>query len=149
MAQRPSFEVDSWKGALALVRHVASDAEVTVSKRDEPLLPPGVPVRRSNVPWSVHKGARRVFREERPSEHVQIREYPDHWTVEVDSFNPHYRPLRHLMLDTGPYTIASVRHPIRTMTSLLLYAPARTLQVGLQLADPAVWPLWPDRHEKS
>lgn len=137
MAPRPTFEVDSWDAALALVRHVVPDAEVTVSRLAEPILPPGLPVRRSSVPWSVHKGARRVYREDRPGEHVQIREYPDRWTVELDSFNPHYRPVRHVVLDTGPYTREALTHPVRTTTDALLYGPIRTVQFGVQIATNA------------
>lgn len=30
-----------------------------------------------------------------------IHEYPDHWELHVDCFNPHYRPIEHAMVDTG------------------------------------------------
>lgn len=134
MAPRPTFEVDSWDAALALVRHDVPGAEVAVSKRAEPILPPELPVRRSNVPWSVHKGARRVYREDRPGEHVQIREYPDRWTVQLDSSNPHYRPVRHVVLDTGPYARTVFANPLGTTSDALLYGPVRTLQFSAQLA---------------
>lgn len=134
MAPRPTFEVDSWDVALALVRHVMPDADVTVPKRAEPILPRGLSVRRSDVPWSVHKGARRVYREDRPGEHVQIREYPDRWTVQLDSFNPHYRPVRHVAVDTREYTREAALHPLRTTSGLLLYSPIRALQLGSQIS---------------
>jgi len=30
-----------------------------------------------------------------------IHEYPDHWELHVDCFNPHYRPIEHALVDTG------------------------------------------------
>jgi hypothetical protein len=30
-----------------------------------------------------------------------IHEYPDHWELHVDCFNPHYRPVEHALVDTG------------------------------------------------
>lgn len=135
MADRQRVEIDSWAAAIGLLRHVLPDAEVTVSKQTEPLLPSDLPVRRSNAPWSVHKGARRVYREARRGTHLQIREYPDRWVLEVDASNPHYRPIRHVALDTGPYTLAALAHPLRTTLALALYAPARSVQVGADLLD--------------
>lgn len=131
MGSRPTFETDSWEVALALVRYVRPDAEVTVPKQAEPALPEGVAVRRSNVPWSIHKGAQRVYREDRPGAHVQIREYDDRWTVERDQFNPHYRPVEHLLADTQNYSIGAITSPVQTTTDLLFFGPPR----GIQLVD--------------
>lgn len=133
MADRPRVEVDSWAAAIGLLRHVLPDAEVTVSKQAQPLLPPDLPVRRSNAPWSVHKGARRVYREARPGAHLQIREYPDRWVLERDASNPHYRPVRHVAYDTAPYTLASLANPLDTTVALALYAPARLVRFGADL----------------
>lgn len=134
MTPRPTFAVDSWDVALVLLRHVVPDAEVTIPKPAEPILPPGLAVRRSNVPWSVHKGARRVYREDHPGEHVQIREYPDRWTVQLDAFNPHYRPVRHVVVDAREYTKAAVAHPLRTAAEIVRYGPIRTVQLGVQVS---------------
>lgn len=87
MGSRPSFEVDSWDAAVTLLRHVVPDAIVTVPKATEPTLPTDLPLRRSDVPWSIHKGARRIYRETRPGIHLQIREYSDRWTAELDDYS--------------------------------------------------------------
>ena len=138
MGGQQALEVDSWETALAIVRYVLPDAEVTVPKRAEPLLPEDLPLRRSNVPWSIHKGARRVYREDRPGAHVQIREYDDHWTVQRDRYNPHYRPVRHVALDTPVYTTEAITDPIGTTVDLLLYTPVRSLQLADQLTTDGV-----------
>lgn len=138
MARSPTFEVDSWETALTIVRYLVPDAEVTVPKESEPLLPTEVSLRRSNVPWSIHKGARRVYREDRRGEHVQIREYADHWTVELDNNNPHYRPMRHVALDTPEYTRRAAAHPISTTTDVLFFGPLRTAQLAQQITVDSV-----------
>ncbi len=138
MGGQQALEVDSWETALAIVRYVLPDAEVTVPKRAEPLLPEDLPLRRSNVPWSIHKGARRVYREDRPGAHVQIREYDDHWTVQRDRYNPHYRPVRHVALDTPVYTTEAITDPIGTTVDLLLYTPVRSVQLADQLTTDGV-----------
>ena len=138
MGGQQALEVDSWETAQAIVRYVLPDAEVTVPKRAEPLLPDDLPLRRSNVPWSIHKGARRVYREDRPGSHVQIREYDDHWTVQRDRYNPHYRPVRHVALDTPVYTTKAITDPIGTTVDLLLYTPVRSVQLADQLTTDGV-----------
>lgn len=137
MPARPTFDVRSWDAALAIVRHLAPGALVTIPKAAEPTLPEGLSVRRSNVPWSIHKGAWHVYREDQPGAHVQIREYPDRWTVEQDLHNPHYRPLRHLAADTPEYARHAVRTPIGTTTDLLVFGPVRSVQLVTQLATTA------------
>jgi hypothetical protein len=99
MASPPTLTLSSWPVALAVVRHAAPDPEVTVPKAAEPALP-NLPLRRANVPFSVHRGAWRVYREDVPVEHVQIREYADRWTVELDRHNPRYRPVWHVATGT-------------------------------------------------
>lgn len=128
MESRPRFDVDSWDAARAIVEYVVPDALVTVSKGGEPTLPRDLSMRRSNVPWSIHKGAWRVYRDDRPGEHLQIREYDDHWTVELDHHNPHYRPLRHVAVDTPTYIREAVGDPFGTTTDLVAFGPLRTAQ---------------------
>jgi hypothetical protein len=125
-----TLTVESWPAALAVARYALPDGEVTVPKWAEPALP-DIPLRRANVPFSVHKGAWRVYREDERGTHVQIREYADHWTVELDRHNPRYRPVRHLAVDTPEYTRDAVSHPVRSVFGLLVFGPLR----GLQLAE--------------
>lgn len=130
--------VESWRQAIAAVRHLDLDEPVRVPKAAEPALPAGLPLRRSNVPWSVHKGATNVYREDVPGEHLQIREYRDHWTVQRDSHNPHYRPARHLALDTGDYTLDAVSNPLLTATGLALFGPIRGVQFVESVSSEAL-----------
>lgn len=156
MVRSPTFEVDSWETALTIVRHLLPGAEVSVPKEAEPLLPATVSLRRSNVPWSIHKGARTVYRENRPGDHVQIREYADHWTIQLDHYNPHYRPVRHVAIDTPEYTRRAALQPIRTTTDVVVFGPLRSVQLAQQVTvdsvstvtsmfdrglDVLVWPL--------
>lgn len=137
MSDRPTFDVGSWDAALTIVRQLVPEAMVTIPKEAEPTLPEGVSVRRSNVPWSIHKGAWRVYREDRPGDHLQIREYPDRWTVELDQHNPHYRPLRHVAVDTTDYTRNAARHPIGTASDVLVFGPVRSAQLAAGVATSA------------
>jgi hypothetical protein len=130
------LEVESWPAALAVVRHVRTDGEVRVPKWAEPELP-DIPIHRANVPFSVHKGAWRVYREDEPGAHVQIREYRDHWTVELDRHNPRYRPVRHVAADTRAYTRDRAGHPVETAFGLFVFGPLRGLQLAEQLTSTA------------
>ena len=88
-----------WDEATALARALDDGAEVRLSKTVAPVLPPDISVRPSNFPWSIHKGAVAVYREDERGRHLQIREYPDSWVVSTDSYNPRYRPLKHATVD--------------------------------------------------
>ena len=88
-----------WDEAILLARSLDDDAEVRLSKTVAPALPPELSVRSSNFPWSIHKGAVAVYREDERGRHLQIREYPDSWVVSTDSYNPRYRPLKHATVD--------------------------------------------------
>jgi hypothetical protein len=88
-----------WEEAIALARSLAPETDVKLSKAVEPALPPELDLRRSNFPWSIHKGAVAVYRENERGEHLQIREYPAAWVVTTDSYNPRYRPVGHATVD--------------------------------------------------
>ncbi|WP_255198447.1 hypothetical protein [Halorarius litoreus] len=129
--------VPSWGAALGVLRELGPGTTVRVSKADEPELP-AIPLRRSNVPWSVHKGAIAVYREDTAGEHVQLREYDDHWTLELDRHNPRYRPARHVAVDTRDYRKGALSHPLRTLTGATLYTPVRSIQFAEEMATLAV-----------
>jgi len=88
-----------WDEAILLARSLDDDAEVRLSKTVAPTLPPELSVRSSNFPWSIHKGAVAVYREDERGRHLQIREYPGSWVVSTDSYHPRYRPLKHATVD--------------------------------------------------
>lgn len=85
----------SWGQAIAMARQIGDETPVVVSKAVEPALPEHLDARLSNFPYSIHKGSFRVYRENTPGTHLQIREYTDHWELTVDTHNPHYRPFSH------------------------------------------------------
>ncbi|WP_136715350.1 hypothetical protein [Halorientalis salina] len=136
--------VDSWGEALAAVHGVDFGTDIRVPKSSEPTLPGTVDLRSSNFPWSIHKGAIRVFRENEAGAHLQIREFPDYWTVQRDRSNPHYRPVSHARTDVPAMTAAMsvASFPIFTYLSGLrlaghLSAQAADLSVTV-LADGVV-----------
>lgn len=51
---------------------------------------------------SFRKGADAVYRGTFRGEDVQVRVYPDRYTVQFDHANPVERPIRHLLLDVPP-----------------------------------------------
>ena len=122
--------VDTWGQALAVVRGLDYGTTVRVPKTAEPTLPQTVDLRASNFPWSIHKGAVRVYREDTPGEHVQIREYPYHWTVQRDRSNPHYRPVSHASTDVPAMTAAVglASFPVFTALSSVRLAGQLTAQ---------------------
>ncbi|MFB6142181.1 MAG: hypothetical protein ABEJ30_02430 [Halorientalis sp.] len=126
MSERVSAE--NWRRALALARQLDRGTVVSVAKSAEPTLPEDIDLLRSNFPWSIHKGATAVYREDSPGEHIQIREYPDRWTVARDSSNPHYRPINH------------ARHDVTTaaVATLPVFATVQTVRLSGQLATEVV-----------
>lgn len=128
---------ESWDEALVLLEQLGCGTHVTVSKADEPALPPGLRLRRSNVPWSVHKGATAVYRQDTPGTHVQIRDYADRWVVELDNHNPRYRPARHVAVDTREYVRTVVSQPLWSLTGVTLFTPVRSVQFAEEMATLA------------
>ena len=123
-----TYTAEGWEEALAVAKHLGPEASVAVPKSVEPSLPPDVELRNSNFPWSIHKGARRVYREDSPGEHLQVREYLDRWTVAVDHFNPHHRPIGHARNDVSTGVVAT----------LPLFATMQTVRVAGQLTTSLV-----------
>ena len=96
-----------WTEAVTVARSLGTDATVRVSKAAEPSLPADLDLRPSNFPWSIHKGAVAVYREAERGEHLQIREYPDHWVVSLDRYNPRYRPVGHATVDVPVHLLVA------------------------------------------
>mgnify|MGYP006280891033 CR=1 FL=1 len=123
--------LDSWGQAIAASRGLTHGTTIVVPKVAEPTLPHSVDLRLSNFPWSIHKGATRVYRENTPGDHLQVREYPDHWTVQRDRSNPHYRPVSHARGDI-PATTATV-----TIATFPVFTALTTLNLAGQLTAQA------------
>lgn len=127
----------SWEEALVLLEQLGCGTQVAVSKAAEPTLPRSLRLRRSNVPWSVHKGATAVYRQDTPGKHVQIRDYADRWVAELDNHNPRYRPARHVAVDTRQYVRSVVSQPLWTLTGVTLFTPVRSVQFAEEMATLA------------
>ncbi|MFB6083390.1 MAG: hypothetical protein ABEJ94_04010 [Halorientalis sp.] len=123
-----TYEATGWAEALARVRQVGHGNRVVVSKAAEPGLPDSAEVRLSNFPWSIHGGAVRVYREDSPGEHVQIKEFRDRWEVSLDRVNPHYQPLGHARNDV----------PVSSLVSLPLFAATQSVSLVGSLAAGVV-----------
>lgn len=128
--------VETWDQALVTIQTVDYGTEISVPKATEPTLPPTVDLRASNFPWSIPKGAIRVYRENTPGEHLQIREFTDHWAVQRDRSNPHYRPVSHASGDVPAMTAAMglATFPVFTALSGMRLAG----QLSAQAADLSV-----------
>jgi len=123
-----TYEATGWAEALARARQVGHGNRVVVSKAVEAALPDSIEVRLSNFPWSIHGGAVRVYREDSPGEHVQIKEFRDRWEVSLDRVNPHYQPLGHARNDV----------PVSSLVSLPLFAATQSVGLVGALAAGAV-----------
>lgn len=123
-----TYTAEGWDEALAVARHLGPGTSVAVPKSAEPDLPPDVNFRVSNFPWSIHKGSRRVYREDSPGEHLQVREYTDRWTVALDNFNPHHKPIGHARNDVTTGAVAT----------LPIFATVQTVRVAGQFSTALV-----------
>lgn len=54
---------------------------------------------------SISKGAETVYREDTPTDSVQIRVYEDKITLQRDRYNPEYHPIKHATHDAPGYTL--------------------------------------------
>jgi hypothetical protein len=122
------YETAGWAEALARVRQVGHENRVVVSKAAEPGLPESVDLRPSNFPWSIHGGAVRVYREDSPGEHLQIKEFRDRWVVSLDRVNPHYQPFGHARNDV----------PLASLASLPLFAATQSVRLAGGLSAAAI-----------
>ncbi|UVE50080.1 hypothetical protein KU306_14400 [Haloferax larsenii] len=69
----------------------------------------GVPSQFTESPMSLPLGANEVYRDQRPTSSLQIREYDDHYTVEMDKHNPDEgSAVKHALTDALPYTALAV-----------------------------------------
>lgn len=79
---------------------------VTRVKTGRFLPPPGF--EESSPPQSLPLGAQAVYREDRPTDSIQIRVYDDKVTYQLDRFNPEYHPIRHAAFDATAYTALAI-----------------------------------------
>ena len=53
---------------------------------------------------SLPNGAKSVYREDKPTDSLQIRVYSDRVTIQRDRYNPKYKPIRHAVYDAPAAT---------------------------------------------
>lgn len=61
---------------------------------------------KSNFPKSLPLGAETVYREDTPTDSVQIRVHENKVTLQLDEYNPEYHPVKHALSDATKYTAA-------------------------------------------
>ncbi len=59
----------------------------------------------SPFPESLPMGAETVYREDRPTDSVQVRVYDDRVTLQLDRYNPKYHPVEHAVADATEYVV--------------------------------------------
>lgn len=62
----------------------------------------------SSFPHSIPSGAEAVYREDTPTDSIQIRVYEDKVTYQLDRYNPHYHPVQHAVYDAPEYTALAI-----------------------------------------
>lgn len=68
-----------------------------------------VPSRFTESPMSLHLGANQVYRDQRATDSLQIREYDDYYTVEMDRHNPDDgNAIKHAVTDAFAYTAVAL-----------------------------------------
>lgn len=97
-------KADSWDSAFHMARQEYGK-KVKISKVAAGRLPPQF----TESPMSLPMGANEVYRDQRATDSFQIREYDDHYTVQMDRHNPDDgNAVKHAVTDAFPYTLAAV-----------------------------------------
>lgn len=94
----------SWQAAKRLARRHRYGTKITVPMHSAPYLPPGF----EQSALSINNGAKAVYRDQRARDSFQIREFDDHWTIEMDKYNPEQGyAIQHAVADAPGYTLAA------------------------------------------
>lgn len=68
-----------------------------------------IPAQFTESPMSLPLGAQAVYRDQRPTNSLQIREYDNHYTVQLDQHNPDEgNAVKHAVTDALPYTLGAI-----------------------------------------
>lgn len=69
----------------------------------------GIPPQFTRSVMSLPMGANQVYRDQRATDSLQIREYDDYYTVQMDKHNPDDgNAIKHAVTDALPYTLTAV-----------------------------------------
>jgi hypothetical protein len=91
-----SWDPLKWREAEAWTRRLPAKTNLVVPRThlsDEP------PYKTS---WmGRRRGAIGQYRCHRRKMNLHVKEFPDHWVLHVDTYNPHTNPVQHLLVDHG------------------------------------------------
>ncbi len=97
-------EAHSWKSAFHMAQQEYGK-KVKLSKTTADPLPP----RFTPSVMSLPLGANQVYRDQRATDSLQVREFDDYYTVQMDRHNPDDgNAVKHAVTDALPYTVAAV-----------------------------------------
>ncbi len=82
----------------------------------------------SPFPESLPLGAETVYREDRRTDSVQVRVYDDRVTLQLDQYNPKYRPVEHAVADAPEFVVFAGATAVGAVVG------------GLVGVDPSEWP---------
>ncbi|WP_436348805.1 hypothetical protein [Natronorubrum sp. FCH18a] len=95
----------SWGDAKRLAREQKYKTKIKLSKQNAPFLPSEFEPSSLSIPGSANE----VYRDQNPTDSFQIREYDDHWTIEMDQHNPETgKMVAHAVQDAPSYTLAAL-----------------------------------------
>lgn len=81
--------------------------EMVSQPKHGPYIPPPY-FEESSFPYSIASGAQAVYREDTPTDSIQIRVYEDRVTYQLDRYNPHHHPVQHAVYDAPGYTLLAL-----------------------------------------
>jgi hypothetical protein len=91
-----AWEPLSWRQAESWTRVLPAKTNLIVPRENLDAAPP------FDESWmGRRRGALRQYRCKRRFGNLHIKEFPDHWVMHIDSWNPHKAPVRHLAIDHG------------------------------------------------
>ncbi|WP_135825906.1 hypothetical protein [Halorussus ruber] len=90
----------NWYSYLNQARNAEYGEKITVPKNHVV----GLPQNFEESPLSIPDGANAVYREDKATDTLQLREYDDKYTLQKDRFHPEDYPVRHAVTDAKKYT---------------------------------------------
>lgn len=90
----------SWNYYLNQARRAVYGEKVSVPKEDVLGFPRGF----EGCSLSLDLGAKTVYREEKATDTLQLREYEDRYTIQKDQYHPEEHPVAHAVVDATEYT---------------------------------------------
>ncbi len=93
----------SWRAYFRNIRQRSYGEKIDVPKSKVGQLPSNFEV----SALSIKNGAQEVYREKKAKDSIQIREYENYYTLQLDRYNPQYHPIGHALVDATGYTLTA------------------------------------------